>query len=52
MKDRIKHSAETILMLLLCLYSAFHPEKYDVIVPIMFGAIALLGIILIISDKK
>lgn len=35
-----------------CFYSSMHSEKYHIAIPIMFGVLSLLGLIVIIPEKK
>jgi len=51
-KNRIKYSLGTILMAILTYYSCIHPEKYHILIPIVFGMMVVFGVALIATDKK
>jgi hypothetical protein len=52
MKNKIKYSLGTILMASLSYYSLCHSEKYNILIPIMFGVLAIIGISFLITEKK
>jgi len=52
MKNRIKYSLGTIVTVLICYYSACHNEKYHVLIPIIFGVLAMFSIIMLVTEKK
>ena len=52
MKNKLKYSLCIITTFMIGLYSYDHPEKYHVLIPIMFGALCVLGIALLVTSKK
>lgn len=53
MKKTIRNSSIGIAITFgICIYSANHPERYHVLVPVMFGTICLLLIALLIITMK
>jgi hypothetical protein len=52
MKNKIKYSLGIITTFMIGLYSYDHPEKYHILISVMFGALTVLGIALLVTDKK
>lgn len=49
---KLKYLLGTVIMGMITLYSASHLEKYNVVIPIIFGALTLMSIALAITDLK
>jgi len=48
---KAKYIIGSIVMGLITIYSGNHPEKYNVVIPIIFGVLTITSIALAISDK-
>jgi len=49
---KLKYILISIIMWSITYYSASHPEKYHVLIPVILGAISVLLICVAIVDKK
>lgn len=49
---KTKYILQIIVMLCLAIISFLHPEKYHIVMPIFFLAIASLGFYLAFNDRK
>lgn len=52
MKNKIKYSIGIAITTIICYYSYSHPEKYHVIIPVLFGTLTVLGVALLFIDRK
>ena len=49
-KFKLKYLIGSLVMGAICLFSAIHPERYNVLVPIIFGALFVISLSLLIGD--
>jgi len=52
MKNKIEYSTGIIITALISYYSYCHPERYHILIPIIFGALCVLGIAFLATDDK
>lgn len=52
MKSKVKYSIGLTISLTICVYSAIHQEKYDVLIPIIFGALSIFSLAELVVSKK
>ena len=52
MKNRIKYLLSMTISFTIGLYSYNHPEKYHVLIPIIFGTLFILGSVFLIEEIK
>ena len=49
---KVKYILGTLVMGGIAMYSASHTEKYNILIPIIFGALTILSIALAVTDKE
>ena len=51
-KFKLKYLIGSLVMGAICLFSAIHPERYNVLVPIIFGALFVISLSLLIGGNN
>lgn len=49
---KLKYIILSIIMWSITYYSSVHPEKYHILIPVVFGAISVLLIAILAVDRK
>lgn len=51
-KFKLKYLIGSLIMGSICIFSAVHPERYNVLVPIIFGTLFVISLSLLIGDNN
>ena len=49
---KLKHFIGSIILAVIAIFSAIHPEKYHILIPIFFGALAIISAGVLLAFRK